>query len=259
MNYATVLFYDGNVIGSGTFVECNSQFGILTAHHVIREGIGFDSFGSSSAKKLGVAIATNYYCKPELELQYTQPHEIGKPHDKYNEFGPDLIFLEILDREKLGTIKACSSFWNMPSQNNLVNDCYNDSSCIWAVCGLPQNWIYEMPSSNFDKVIGCQVLIGFGGVERRFDKDGFDYFDVAVDCNPQNDIPHTFKGMSGGGLWKILLSCTGNLQDLKVSDSIFSGVIFYQTELKQNRRVIRSHGAKSIYEIFPRLLEKNQT
>ena len=43
-NYATVLFYEDNVIGSGTFVQCDSIFGILTAHHVIREGIGLDSF-----------------------------------------------------------------------------------------------------------------------------------------------------------------------------------------------------------------------
>ena len=33
-NYATVLLYEGNVIGSGTFVQCESYFGILTAYHV---------------------------------------------------------------------------------------------------------------------------------------------------------------------------------------------------------------------------------
>lgn len=257
-NYSTVLFYGGSVIGSGTFVQCNSCFGILTAHHVIGEGIGLDPFKNGSDKKLGVAIAVNSPCAPEFELQYIRPHEIGRPPNyKYNEYGPDLVFLEILDEEKLGTIIAHSSFWNIPSESTLVNDCYNDSSSIWAVCGLPQDWRRdEIPNNNFDKVIGCQGLIGFGGIEKRFYKAGFDYFDVAVNPNPQDDIPDTFQGMSGGGLWKVLLSCTGNLQDVRVSDTILSGVIFY--ELKEDHRVIRSHGAKSIYEIFPKALKKSE-
>lgn len=257
-NYATVLFYGGNVIGSGTFVECNSRFGILTAHHVIGKGIGLDSFVNGSTKKLGVAIAVNFPHAPEFELQYIRHHEIGRPPNyEYNEYGPDLIFLEILDREKLGTIKAHSSFWNIQYESSSINDCYNDSSSIWAVCGLPQAWTKDdTPNSNFGKVIGGQCLIGFGGAEKRFDRAGFDYFDVAVKPNPQDDIPDTFKGMSGGGLWKVLLSCRGNLQDLRVSDTILSGVIFYG--LEEDHRVIRSHGAKSIYEIFPKALKKSE-
>lgn len=265
MTYATILFYNGNVIGSGTFVECNSHFGILSAHHVIGEGIGLKSFRSNSSKKLGVAIAVKADQNPEevkgiqhleFDLQHICPHEIGSPPNcKYNEYGPDLIFLEILDREKLGTIKAYSSFWNISYESNLVNNCYDNLSCIWAVCGLPQDWI-ELQDSSFGRIIGCQCLIGFGGIEKRFDKDGFDYFDMVVNPNSKNDIPSTFKGMSGGGLWKVLLICTGNLQNVKINDIIFSGVIFYG--LEQDHLIIRSHGAKSIYEKFPKILKKSK-
>ncbi len=110
-NYATILFCGGNVIGSGTFVQRDSCFGILTAHHVIKEGIGFDSFRKGSAKKLGVAYAVKADPRPEavkgiqhleFDLQHICPHEIGRPPNcKYNEYGPDLLFLEILDRENL--------------------------------------------------------------------------------------------------------------------------------------------------------------
>lgn len=258
-NYSTVLFYGGSVIGSGTFVQCNSCFGILTAHHVIGEGIGLDPFKNGSDKKLGIGIAVNYTHKTEFELQYIRPHEVGKPQNgKYNEYGPDLVFLEILDEEKLGTIIAHSSFWNISPQDSLVNDCYNDLSSVWAIFGLPEVWIrIEERVSKSKKVYNCKNLVGLTGIKKRFEKDGFDYFDVSIKHNPQDDVPDTFKGMSGGGLWKVLLSCTKNLQDLKIRDIIFSGVIFYQTDLKANRRTLRSHGAKSIYKIFPKVLKKN--
>jgi len=255
---STILFYGGDVIGSGTFVQCDSCFGILTAHHVIREGIGLDSFKKGSDKKLGVAVKENFPRALEFDLLHVRPHEIARPRNhEYNEFGPDLVFLEILDEENLGTIKAHSSFWNISPQDNLVNECYNDLSSIWAVCGLPKDWIrVEEGVRDFKKVYDCKNLVGFTGIKKRFEKDGFDYFDVSVKYNAQNDIPDTFKGMSGGGLWKVILICTGKSQNLKIRDIIFSGVIFYQTDLKANRRILRSHGAKSIYEIFPRVLKK---
>lgn len=262
-NYATVLFYSGEVIGSGTFVQCNSCLGILTAHHVIEDKIKPILFDYSSGKKLGVSIE-NYPHALEIELQYIHPHEIGSPQDeKYNRFGPDLIFLEILDNTKLGMIKTSRSFWNIPLiKNSLVNDCYDDSNSIWAVCGLPQDWIRdEIPNSNFDKIIGYQCLIGFTGVERRFKKGKFDYFDVAADYNSKDDFPETFKGMSGGGLWKVpvfLKKGSNSLDNLEMGYPIFSGVIFYQTALENNRRILRSHGAKSIYEVFPKALKKSE-
>ncbi len=262
-SYITVLLYGGKVIGSGTFVQYNSRCGILTAYHVIEERIGTNLFKNNSAGKLGVCIATNYIHTLEFELQHIRLHEIGTPHNgKYNECGPDLVFLEILDKYKLDTIIAYSNslFWDISSKNNFVNDCYEDSNSLWAICGAPQDWTRdEMPNSNFDKVIGCKYLIDFTGIEKRFDKDGFDYFDITIN-HTQNDAPNTFYGMSGGGLWKVSLSFhsrTGNLHDLKISNTIFSGVIFYQIG-KANPCILRSHGAKSIYEVLPKILEKSE-
>lgn len=259
-DYVTILFYGGNVIGSGTFVQCDSCYGILTAHHVIGKSIGLDSFNNCSDKKLGIAIKENSPHALEFNLEHIRPYEIGRPrNNKYNEFGPDLVFLEILDKEKLGTIKARSSFWNISPQGSLVNDCYKDFSSVWAVCGLPENWIrIEEGIDNFKKVSDCKNLVGLAGIEKRFEKEGFDYFDVSVNYNSKDDIPDTFKGMSGGGLWKIVLRCTENLQDLTIREIIFSGVIFYQTDLKENRRILRSHGAKSIYEVFPTALKESE-
>jgi hypothetical protein len=143
-----------------------------------------------------------------------------------------------------------------------VNDCYVDLNSIWAVCGSPQDWVTnKVPNNNFDSVVSCKCLIGFGGIEKRFDKDGFDYFDFSVSHHNQNDTPNVFYGMSGGGLWKISLSFhsrTGNLKDMKISDIVLSGVIFYQIG-KANPCTLRSHGAKSIYEVLPRILAKKQT
>ncbi len=257
--YSTALLYDNKVIGSGTFLQYGTHFGILTAHHVIGETIGINLCGNSVDKILVLAITDNLH-RFEIKLQYVRVFEIGKPKNgNYNEYGPDLILLEILDRDKLGTIKAIKSFWNISSKTDLKNDCYKDKNSVWVVCGLPQDWVtHETSNSNFEKV-GCQFLPYLTDSVQRFDKNGFDYFDVSINCDSKNDFPETFKGMSGGSLWKVPLSFrkgSESPEDLIISNPIFSGVIFYQTEIKGNYRILRSHGAKSIYEVLPKVLKE---
>ena len=136
-NYATVLLYDGNVIGSGTFVQCETYFGILTAHHVPQYVINPRDFKPNSKKKLGLVIHNSPHAF-EIELQYISVHDIGIP--KNEEYGPDLTFWEILDKNKLGTIKAFRSFWNILIEKSFIEKCYEDTNSLWAVCGLPSMW-----------------------------------------------------------------------------------------------------------------------
>lgn len=259
--YSTVLLYNNKVIGSGTFLQCGLHFGILTAHHVIGETIGINLRGNGVDKKLVLAIEDNPV-RFEIKLQYIRLFEVGKPKaGNYNEYGPDLILLEILDRNKLGTIKAIKSFWNIQSETYLKNELYKDENSVWVVCGLPQDLAtYSTSNSNFKK-ISCEFFPYLTpNIKQRIEKNGFDYFDVSIKCDSKNDFPDTFKGMSGGGLWKVPLSFregSGAIEDLVFGSPIFAGAIFYQTEKKGDFRILRSHGAKSIYEILPKVLKKS--
>lgn len=60
-------------------------------------------------------------------------------------------------------------------------------------------------------------------------------------------LPKNFGGISGGGLWQILLK-DSSVDKFEPTCYILSGLAFYQSELKANKRLIRCHGRQSIYK-----------
>ena len=67
------------------------------------------------------------------------------------------------------------------------------------------------------------------------------------------DLPTSFGGVSGGGVWQVPL-IRDRQGDLEADDYILSGVAFYQTKLDGNHRLIRCHGRKTVYEKVPKYL-----
>lgn len=256
--HSTVLIHDNDIIGSGTFARVGERHGILTAHHVPNNPRSPFKFGPDSGDTLGISVEATVHAF-WLPLRYLVPHAIGEP--KEEEFGPDLMFLEIPPSAQLQTIRAKRSFWNISFRaQERTAICYSDTNCLWSIAGYPGEWRRdEAPSHGFGAVYGFPNLIGYTGVENRLEKYGFDYFEVAVDYRSQTPLPTTFGGCSGGGLWRIPISLPAEnspLEQLRTGDPVLSGVMFYETGLQRNRLFIRSHGAKSIYEVLARRLSE---
>ena len=90
-----------------------------------------------------------------------------------------------------------------------------------------------------------------GKVTRPCSQDNFDYLFLEALYNELYEGPGSYGGFSGGGLWQLLLTASGN--KLEVNDRLLSGVAFYQSEKKCDdagrvAREIKCHGRKSIYE-----------
>ena len=78
----------------------------------------------------------------------------------------------------------------------------------------------------------------------RETRGDFDYLDFDVDVSFPG-LPEHFGGVSGGGLWKLLIYCstsTGEIRWLWVPE----GVAFHQSALANRHRIIRCHGQQSI-------------
>lgn len=258
--HSTVLVHPDDIIGSGTFVSVGGRHGILTAYHVPNNKQSPFNFEPGSGDRLGISVETIAHAF-WLEMQYIVPHVIGKP--KEDQFGPDLMFLEIPPSPQLHTIQAKRSFWNLSFKTaDRAKVCYSDTNCLWSFAGHPAQWKRdEPPEHGFDTVHGYPNLIGYTGVENRLEKYGFDYFEVAVDYRSQDPVPTTFGGCSGGGLWRIPILLPREdapLTEIQMDNPVLSGVIFYETALQGSRRFVRSHGSKSIYEVLPRKLSEGQ-
>lgn len=224
-------------IGSGTFVSIDGISGILTANHVTRNLDG--------PCELGLSISTSAHAY-KIDKNYIRILDLAVPESE--EFGPDISFV-VLPTQDVGTIKAFMSFHPLlPDRDMLLRDPPALDRGIWFLCGVPAERTTEEPSqAGFDKVIAFQHFAGAGGVEKHVMKGGHDYVEMTVHYSPSTSPPTTFGGMSGGGLWQVLIGRTPDGEFHPIRD-LLSGIVFCQSELGNKQRSVRCHFRRSLYK-----------
>jgi hypothetical protein len=221
---------DAILIGSGTLIDFNGSHSILTAQHVI------DALPTKG--NIGFVISEKLH-KYVLDAQSLSTIKIDRGNNP--ESGPDLGVIN-LPHPTIGSIKALKSFYNVGNKRErmLENPPENDLGvwCIWTKS--------EKPQKGFDQVKAYLEFCGFGGISNEYDLGEYDYFDFEVHYNDRTDSPISFGGVSGGGLWQVIIGQKPG-GELVVKEVILSGIAFFQTELIENKRTIKCHGRKSIY------------
>ena len=225
------------VIGSGTFVRVGDIYGILTANHVAKNLDG-ECF-------LGLALLRdedNF----KIHKSFIKIIDIGIPNT--NGYGPDIAFIMFNDTHR-SDIARYKDFYPL-CQNRDEALSYPPPLDVgfWAACGTPQERItLEDSASSFSAAISMQLYCAFGGVEREYIKDDYDYFEMDADYAKAKNVPHSFKGMSGGGLWQIPITFTDD-NNIIVNRYLLSGVAFWQSNQSERKSFLRFHARKSIYE-----------
>lgn len=228
------------LVGSGTFIQVQGTFGILTAHHVVV----CKHFREST--HLGLCFLSGVH-KPVFEIEYLRIIKIAKP--KKASEGPDLAAI-ILPSTNIGSLKAQKQFWNLSlKRQEVLPNPLDRNIGVWFFCGYPDEFTKkEPPQRGFDEVIGYFNLRGFFQIEREWVDGEYDYLDIPVPCGDKGKLPESFGGMSGGGLWQIPLDKADD-GTIKSKEPIFSGVAFYQTGIVNRTTTIRCHGRRSVYEM----------
>jgi hypothetical protein len=81
-------------------------------------------------------------------------------------------------------------------------------------------------------------------------REGFDYLRLEVDAGSFGH-PVNYQGVSGGGIWLLTLTIDPDVGEGSLRfESIFCGVAFHQSEVKDNKRIITAHGPASVHEIL---------
>src|SRR5262249_19131972 len=120
--------------------------------------------------------------------------------------GPDLAVI-ILPSANLGQIKALKSFYNLGLRRDRVlsTPLENDMG-VWFFCGAPDELTVEdSPTQEFGRV---KVFWGLGipgRVSQGYWAGEYDYFEFEVRYGEKSELPTSFKGVSGGGLWQVPL------------------------------------------------------
>jgi hypothetical protein len=253
-NYSTALFrvtgqYPRNLtplhIGSGSFVSVGQTNGVLTAQHVADKLGGPCWLGLSAARE------------GEEHQMIVDRHSIlltdlGAPLTE--EFGPDLSFIALANWHDVTTIKSSRAFLPLETDREmLLNDPPSVDRGIWFLSGAPEERLHlDTYPQRFHKVVTYENLCLAAGPTIEVANGDFDYFELDVDQS--ETVPSSFAGMSGGGLWRVLVARPNN-GDFVPTRYLLTGVVFYQGVRENGTRFVRCHGRRSVYEkIFTKVL-----
>lgn len=221
-----------SLCGSGTLIQSGGQHFVLTAAHCARELAKCDEIGLGIVELFDLP---HRFVIPNPPLAIVVPNE-GEFGD---EWGPDLAFLP-LPTDKVGDLKARKSFCNLDAckETMLKTAPDTDHRGYWAFVGTPA------ATSNLENPrrphLSLTVHWTLDDIHQQT-KSNFDYLDI--------DVPNLdFRGVSGGGLWRIDLGRYTDGGWAMVGSPALEGCAFYQTKPQGDRRLVRCHGRRSIYQ-----------
>lgn len=232
---------DPHQSGTGTLVDLKGTRCIVTADHVIDDIRHRDRVGLLIDWQGGLRR-----CIFEKGLlQY-----VRLPRGATPELGPDLGAIVLPQAgEGLATLMAHKVFYNLDRRIARFSEGYPAlSDGVWLPCGVLGEGSQRLPHERgFAHVTGHWAMVGLASAPTETWRDGFDYLDLYGRPGVDPDMPNSFGGASGGGLWQGLI--TKHLDGrLELRDVVLSGVIFYQGNVVDGVRMLRSHGRVSVHK-----------
>jgi hypothetical protein len=216
-------------VGSGSLVFVDGVHYILTAAHV------WESL--KSAPTLGITVTDNINHKFQIPVPAIVATTFQPNNSAWNEWGPDLVLLRI-PPELVGGIKAFQVFEYIMAPPQPLGV---EASEVWVAMGAPGE-LGKFSPTHAD----LQISGRFVG-PKPVTHGQYDYFDFQLDSSSP-DMPKSWGGMSGGGLWRVLVYRSPETGKIDWAQRLW-GTIYWQFAPKGGFRDIRSHGSESIKAI----------
>lgn len=225
-----------DLAGSGTLVELASRHYILTADHV------WNKAQVQGWEEVGLMLADGAPLGIERKLIAAKRLTAGS----HSRWGPDLALLEI-PPNLVGAIRARKSFLNLARRRSMLpSHPPQTEKSLWTVMGLVgQKSSVELVDAGRTAIATVRGEAFFGVTCTAEQRGDFDYLTVYAKTTLR-DVPTSFGGISGGGLWQVTLKMKGD-SIISQGQHHFRGVAFWEEPEPPDHIAIRCHGPHSIF------------
>lgn len=218
--------------GTATCIAASGSAYLLTAAHVWR---------ALQGNRFALSLEADRFPVP-IEKSVVQPRTLER--GTAEEWGPDLALLRLPDVVAAG-IRQVKAFYNLDKRRPNAGDAVQSDMGLWVVIGAPKE------QSTFGATEAVLRISAFGSrIVSTWQREGFDYLDLGFYHEGRSDLPQSYGGLSGAGLWQLPVGKSSATGAVSWSGEVgLQGVAFYQKFTAPQEGVIRCHGRSSIYEL----------
>lgn len=170
------------------------------------------------------------------------------------ELGPDLALIRLpdVDSAKIRRVKA---FYNLDRRRPEPGEHARYDEGLWGIIGAPAEMASfgETEALFKPRLFFSIVLLA----ERRGD---FDYVELGFDHEGRSDLPRSYGGLSGSGLWQASIARSDSGAVSWTGEVRLEGVAYFQKFTSANQGMVHCHGRASIYQqALMRAVDKNRS
>jgi hypothetical protein len=220
-----------HLCGSASLVCIEDEVFILTATHVWNLMKDAAGVGLTLDKE-----DVDHRCFIPVEAIYAYGPKLVSERDPW---GPDMQLLKI-PSDYVTRLKGQKQFYPLTTE---IPEPPNVSSLeVWILMGSPAEQSKALP-----KHVSLTMNGIFATIRSEYNFSGLDYFDLDMRISFPG-IPKWFDGVSGGGLWSVLLYGSPN-GDIRWITTLV-GMACWQLPLQAEIRPVRCLGSKSIRSLI---------
>jgi len=225
-------------LGSGTLIKFGTIVGVLTCAHVLEALLKEDEVGI-----LCFPVRATQIQRLLLPMATTDSIAIGSA--PWGESGPDLAFLR-LPATIVGNIERLATIANGDFHRR--NTAAGEPTLTRKFCAV-SGVIDEMTQPPIvtpivDGIVATTPFEGMINAGHLFvDDDSVDRFRLQPVAGDGVLLPKSYKGTSGGGLWKVFLG----QDDFSIFQVRLIGVAYWEKPIGDELHII-GHGQVSIYD-----------
>lgn len=211
-------------LGSGVLLRIGDVRGILTCAHV-EEYL-------QKVRTVGIAGFSRPTAFQMMTLDIRDNHTLVWGSPPWNKTDPDLCFISLTPAQTAG-FEARFTFLNAIQNLQKYHEDEPANAAVHAVCGLVEQ--FSGPTTRERGLIstGLKAVLTPGQI---LDVDGHT---ATLECLEHNipDLPASFGGTSGGGLWRAYLR-TGEVGEPEIVDVRLRGIASWQDLAPRPPRII---------------------
>jgi hypothetical protein len=225
---------------AATLVDIRGRRGLLTARHVWEK-----------IKKMGVlAVVIGDQVLRIAESSLSADAPPTNPNRLRDAEVPDIAFIRLAPALAAEIEARGRVFYSIDKRRQLENVDLERSDGFLVLAGSP----IERMDLDAGRVASFLYDTNAGASESQ---DGWDYTFVNLNIESNPEIPESLKGVSGGGLWRVIHQVSADKSEMWIenesTDILLVGVNFYQTPMPQSQLIC--HGPRSIYNVLTELVD----